>query len=612
MPPPPLLSLQGVMLTLGGKPLLEGADLSVAPGARICLVGRNGSGKSTLLKIAAGDIEADAGVRFLQPGASLRYLPQEPDFSGFATTSAYAEAGLGPLDDPHVAIGLLRELGLTGDENPATLSGGEARRVALARVLAPEPDILLLDEPTNHLDLPTILWLEEKLARYRSAMVLISHDRRFLEDLTRETVWIDRGRARHLARGFSEFEAWRDRELEEEDKQQHKLDRKIVAEEHWLRHGVSGRRKRNVKRLAGLQSLRAERRQRVMPTGDVKLEASEGQISGRLVIEAIKLCKSWSERVIVDNFTTRVLRGDRVGVVGANGAGKTTLVNLLTGALAPDSGKLKLGANLEMATLDQSRASLKPDATLQDALTGGGSDTVEINGERRHVVGYMKDFLFKPEQARTPIGKLSGGERGRLMLARALAKPSNLLVLDEPTNDLDLETLDLLEEMLADYPGTLIVVSHDRDFLDRVATSVLMSEGNGRWLEYAGGYSDMIAQRGRGVDARGADAPVRDIAKEKPQTDKAAGEKPAGDRPAPKTRLSFKEQHALTSLPKKMDELRDKRSKLQVLLNDPELYARDPAKFSRAGEMLASVELALAAAEEEWLELEIRRETLEG
>lgn len=607
MAPPPLLSLQGVMLTLGGKPLLDGADLSVAQGARICLVGRNGSGKSTLLKIAAGEIEADAGMRFLQPDATLQYLPQEPDFSGFDTTAAYAEAGLGPLDDQHTAISLLRDLGLSGAENPATLSGGEARRAALARVLAPDPDILLLDEPTNHLDLPTILWLEEKLGRLRSAMVLISHDRRFLQDLTRETVWIDRGRARHLSRGFSEFETWRDRELEEEEKQQHKLDRKIVAEEHWLRHGVSGRRKRNVKRLAGLHTLRAERRQRVMPTGDVKLEASEAQLSGKLVIEAIKLNKSWGERVIVDNFTTRVLRGDRIGVVGANGAGKTTLVNLLTGTLAPDSGKLKLGANLEMATLDQSRASLNPETTLQDALTGGGSDTVEINGERRHVVGYMKDFLFKPEQARTPIGKLSGGERGRLMLARALAKPSNLLVLDEPTNDLDLETLDLLEEMLADYPGTLIVVSHDRDFLDRVATSVLMSEGDGRWLEYAGGYSDMIAQRGRGVVARGLDGNIFEGVKEKNYK-----EKPASLKLSPKTKLSFKEQHALVALPKKMDDLRDKRAKLQSLLEDPELYARDPAKFAKASEMLAGVETELSVAEDEWLELEIRRETLES
>jgi ATP-binding cassette subfamily F protein uup len=603
MPPPPLLALQGVTLTFGGAPLLDGVDLSVQPGARICLVGHNGSGKSTLLKIAAGEIEPDGGTRFLQPGANLRYLPQEPDLSGHATALGYVEAGLGPADDPHVARTLLLELGLTGEEDPARLSGGEARRAALARVLAPAPDILLLDEPTNHLDLPTILWLEEKLASLRSALVLISHDRRFLQDLTNETVWLDQGRARNLSRGFGEFEAWRDRELEEEERQRHKTDRKIVAEEHWLRHGVSGRRKRNVKRLAGLRAMRSERRERVMPTGDVKLEASEARLSGKLVIEAIKLCKSFGDRPIVTDFTTRVLRGDRLGIVGANGAGKTTLVNLLTGALAPDHGKLRHGANLAMATLEQSRASLDPGLSLKDALTGGGSDYVEINGERRHVVGYMKDFLFKTEQAGTAIGKLSGGERGRLLLARALARPSNVLVLDEPTNDLDLETLDLLEEMLADYPGTLIVVSHDRDFLDRVATSVLMSEGEGRWIEYAGGYSDMIAQRGEGVTARGPAPPARAEPKEKA----APRPKPAG-----KPKLSFKEQHALTTLPVRMEELRAKRDKLQRLLDDPGLYAENPGKFAKASEVFALTEAELAQTEEEWLELEIRREEVEG
>ncbi|MCX7898614.1 MAG: ATP-binding cassette domain-containing protein [Methylocystis sp.] len=602
MPQPPLLALQGVAFTLGGKPLLDGVELSVAPAARICLVGRNGSGKSTLLKIAAGEIEADNGTRFLRPGASLRYLPQEPDFEGFATTQDYAAAGLGPLDDPHAARALLIELGLAGDEDPSQLSGGEARRAALARVLAPEPDILLLDEPTNHLDLPTILWLEEKLKTLRAALVLISHDRRFLQELTRETVWIDRGRARHLSRGFSEFEAWRDRELEEEESRAHKLERKIADEEHWLRHGVTGRRKRNVKRLANLRALRGERRSRVMPTGDVKLEASEAELSGKLVIEAIKIGKDYGDRVIVDNFSTRVLRGDRLGIVGANGAGKTTLVNLLTGALKPDRGKIRHGANLEMAALDQSRASLDPETTLRDALTGGGSDTIEINGERRHVVGYMKDFLFKPEQARTPVGRLSGGERGRLMLARALAKPSNLLVLDEPTNDLDLETLDLLEEMLGRYPGTLIVVSHDRDFLDRVATSVLVSEGEGRFIEYAGGYSDMVAQRGRDIEPRAGAAPLRD-AKEKTQP---------RERVSPRAKLSFKEQHALATLPAKMEELKATRAKLQTLLDNPELYAQNPEKFLKAGEMLAATEQELAAAEEEWLALEIKREKIKG
>ena len=605
MAPPPLLALQGVTLTLGGKPLLEGVDLSVSPGARLCLVGRNGSGKSTLLKIAAGEIDFDAGERFLQPGASLRYLPQEPDFSGFASVMAYVEAGLSPLDDPYFARQLLEGLGLTGEENPARLSGGEGRRAALVRALAPQPDILLLDEPTNHLDLPTIVWLEEKLAGLRSALVLISHDRRFLQDLTRETVWLDRGRTRHLDSGFKDFEAWRDRELEEEERQRHKADRKIVAEEHWLRHGVSGRRKRNVKRLGDLHKMRAERRQRVAPTSEVRLEASEAQLSGKLVIEAVKIGKSYGERVIVEDFSTRVMRGDRLGIIGANGAGKTTLVNLLTGKLAPDAGKVRLGAGLAMATLEQSRASLDPASTLQDALTGGGSDFVEINGERRHIIGYMRDFLFGPEQARTPVGKLSGGERGRLMLARALALPSNVLVLDEPTNDLDLETLDLLEEMLADYPGTLIVVSHDRDFLDRVATSVLMSEGAGLWREYAGGYSDMVAQRGAGVVAR---EPLEAA----PTPAEAREKAPPREKPAGRPRLSNKEQHALTTLPKKMDELRAKKAKLQTLLDDPALYTSDPAKFARAGTMLAEIEAELAGAEEEWLELEIRREANRG
>ncbi|MBG0810016.1 ABC-F family ATP-binding cassette domain-containing protein [Methylosinus sp. H3A] len=603
MAPPPLLTLQNVGLTLGGKPLLESADLSVSPGERLCLVGRNGSGKSTLLRIAAGEVEADSGTRFLQPGASLRYLPQEPDLSGFATTLDYVVAGLGPTDDPHVAKALLLELGLTGEENPRSLSGGEGRRAALARALAPEPDALLLDEPTNHLDLPAIIWLEERLAGLRSAIVVISHDRRFLQDLTRATLWLDRGRTRYLSRGFKDFEAWRDREFEEEEKQQHKIDRKIVAEEHWVRYGVTGRRKRNQKRLSDLHEMRATRRRHVGPVGDIKLDVAEAQASGALVVEARGISKSFGERVIVDNFSTRVMRGDRLGIVGANGAGKTTLVKLVTGTLAPDGGHVRLGASVEMATLDQSRASLDPQTTLKDALTGGGSDFVELNGQRKHVVGYMRDFLFGPEQARTPIGRLSGGERGRLLLARALAQPSNLLVLDEPTNDLDLETLDLLEEMLADYPGTLIVVSHDRDFLDRVATSVLMSDGGGRWIEYAGGYSDMVAQRGEGVQARGAASAPRE------EKSKAAAPRPKA---AAKPRLSFAEQHALTTLPAKMDELRGKREKLQKFLDDPGLYARDPAKFAEAGKLLAKVEAELAAAEESWLELEIKREEIGG
>ncbi|MCB1546157.1 MAG: ABC-F family ATP-binding cassette domain-containing protein, partial [Rhodoblastus sp.] len=387
---PPLLHLQNIALTLGGAPLLAGAELAVEPGDRLCLVGRNGSGKSTLLKIAAGLLESDGGTRFFQPGATIRYLPQEPDFAGFATTLAYAEAGLGPTDDPHRARYLLERLGLTGEEDPAKLSGGEARRAALARTLAPDPDILLLDEPTNHLDLPAIEWLEEELAAVRGALVLISHDRRFLQDLTRATVWLDRGLTRRLDRGFGEFEAWRDKVLEEEEAAAHKLDRKIVAEEHWVRYGVSGRRKRNMRRMAELGELRRAKREARRVDGAVQLQVSEAQLSGKLVIDAEGLSKSFGERAIVRNLSLRVLRGDRLGLVGANGAGKTTLVNLLTGKLAPDAGQAKIGANVEMATLDQSRAALDPADTVANFLTGGGGDWVEISGKKKHVVGYMQ------------------------------------------------------------------------------------------------------------------------------------------------------------------------------------------------------------------------------
>ncbi|MBN9084820.1 MAG: elongation factor 3 [Rhizobiales bacterium 62-17] len=603
MAAPPLLLLQDIRLTISGKPLIEGAELSVAPGERLALVGRNGSGKSTLLRIAAGELEPDGGNRFFQPDATVRYLPQEPDLSTFDTVLAYAEAGLGPADDPYKARYLLNELGLNGDENPAHLSGGEARRAALARVIAAEPDILLLDEPTNHLDLPAIEWLEKTLRASRSALVLISHDRRFLENLTRATVWLDRGRTRRLEKGFGAFEAWRDEMLEQEELELHKLDRRIENEEHWVRHGVSARRKRNVRRMGRLQDLRQERRDARKVVGTVKMEVTQAQLSGKLVIEAERIGKSFGERPIVSDFSTRIMRGDRLGIVGANGAGKTTLIKMLIGELPPDEGKVTLGANLEIATLDQRRVMLQPDWTVKDALTGGGGDWVDVNGQRKHFAGYMKDFLFQPEQARTPVTRLSGGERGRLMLARALSLPSNLLVLDEPTNDLDLETLDLLEELVADYPGTVIVVSHDRDFLDRVATSVVVSEGDGRWLEYAGGYSDMFAQRGYGV---GGEAPVAKEAKPKAEATTAAAPS------ASKKRLSFKQKHALETLPKRMDENRALQAKLQKELDDPSLYARDPKRFDQASQAFAKAGEELAAMEDEWLELEMLREEIEG
>ena len=597
--PPPLLLLREIGLSFGGVPLLDGAELAVSAGDRLCLVGRNGSGKSTLLRIAAGLVEPERGERFLQPGTTIRYLPQEPDLAGFADTLAYVEAGLAPGDDRHRARYLLEQLGLDGSEAPARLSGGEARRAALARALAPAPDILLLDEPTNHLDLPAIEWLEQTLEAERSAIVLISHDRRLLETIGRSTLWLDRGRTRRLDKGFADFEAWRDEFLERETLERHKLDRRIAREEDWLRYGVTARRKRNQGRLAQLRDLRRQRREQRSGAVAVKLAATEGDLSGRLVLEAERIEKSFDGRAVVADFSLRVLRGDRVAFVGPNGAGKTTLINLLTGALAPDAGGVRLGANLLVVSLDQRRESLDPARGLAETLTGGEGETVTIAGQKRHVVGYMKDFLFAPEQARTPVGRLSGGERGRLMLARALARPANLLVLDEPTNDLDLETLDLLQELLADYAGTVLLVSHDRDFIDRVATSTVAAEGRGRWIEYAGGYSDMLAQRGSPAAARPA----------APKPVAAGGPAP---RAARDRKLSFKEKHALETLPARMEQLHAEIAATEAALADPDLYARDRDRFDRATAALAAARGALAQAEEQWLELELLREELEG
>jgi ATP-binding cassette subfamily F protein uup len=601
---PPLIQLSDIALSFGATPLLDGVELAVSAGERVCLVGRNGSGKSTLLKIAAGLVEPDHGERFVQPGASIRYLPQEPDLSGYASTLAYVEDGLGPADDAHQARYLLQQLGLSGEEDPAHLSGGEARRAALAHALAPAPDILLLDEPTNHLDLPAIEWLESELKSQRAALVLISHDRRFLEALSRSTVWLDRGQARRVEIGFSGFEAWRDERLAEEEVAQHKLDRKIVREEHWVRYGVTARRKRNVRRMANLMALRQSRRDYRKTIGRAVIAAGEAEASGALVIEAKDIAKSFGERPIVRDLSLRIMRGDRIGVVGPNGSGKTTLVSLLTGTLAPDAGTVRLGANLEMAALDQGRESLDPEWTLKEALTGGKGDTVTVGGQTKHVMSYLKDFLFTPLQARTPLRSLSGGERGRLMLARALARPSNLLVLDEPTNDLDLETLDVLEEMLADYTGTVILISHDRDFLDRVVNAVLVPEGDGRWLEYAGGYTDMLAQRG--ADLAGRQAPKAKAEKGAAKPEQAAPAKTA------RRRLSFNDKHALETLPKQMTALQDKVRTLQQRLEDPGLYARDAKAFADTSAALAAAQSELSAAEDRWLELEMLREEIEG
>ena len=602
----PLIQLNDIALTFGGAALLDGVDLSVGAGERICLVGRNGSGKSTLLKIAAGLVEPDRGRRFVQPGALVRYLAQEPDLSGHASTLDYVEAGLADSGDVHLARMLLDEVGLDGTSDPMQLSGGEARRAALAHALASEPEILLLDEPTNHLDLPTIEWLEGRLQQSRAAMVIISHDRRFLETLSRITVWLDRGRARRVELPFGKFEAWRDQELADEEMQLHKLDRKIVAEEHWVHGGVTGRRKRNVRRMAELRMMRQVRREHRGVQGNASLSVAEAETSSTLVLEAKGVSKSFGDRPIVRDVSLRVMRGDRLGIVGPNGSGKTTLISLLTGTLEPDGGEIRMGANVQMAALDQGRESLDPSWTLSEALTRGRGDTVSIGGERKHVIAYMKDFLFAPEQRLTPISALSGGERGRLMLARALATPSNLLVLDEPTNDLDLETLDVLEEVLAEYKGTVLLISHDRDFLDRAVTSVIVPEGDGLWTDYAGGYADMLAQRGGDLarrQAAGKTTAQQGQTKEKP---------PATDAQPTRRRLSFKDKHALETLPGEIAALEAKQTALTKTLDAPDLYTRDRATFSKVSDELSEVQAALAAAEERWLELEILRSEIEG
>ena len=604
MTSPPLLNLQSMGLTFGGAPILDGVDLAVAAGERIALVGRNGSGKSTLLKMAAGLIEADSGTRFIQPGATIRYLPQEPDLSGYETVLAYVEDGLGPGDDPYRAHVLLDALSMEAHASPVNLSGGEIRRAALARILAPVPDIILLDEPTNHLDLPAINWLEQELAQMRSAMVIISHDRRFLQNLTRTTVWIDRGRSMRLEQGFAGFEVWRDQIFEQEETEAHKLGRQIAREEDWMRYGVTARRKRNVRRVAELQALRDRQKSSRKPVGGVKMQASMADASGEQVIVADQISKAFGDRMIVRDLSIRILRGDRIGIIGPNGAGKTTLINLLTGTLAPDKGEVRQGTRLNRALIDQRRELLDERMTVTDVLTGGRGDSIEVNGESRHVIGYLKDFLFLPEQARQPVSALSGGERARLLLAKALAAQSNFLVLDEPTNDLDLETLDLLEELLCDYAGTVILVSHDRDCLDRVCSAILMAEEDGRWTLYAGGYSDMVAQRGEGVKARGKHSGPSVKVQEAESAGSEAGRKSS-------KRLGFKEKHALETLPAQMEALGRDIAKIQTALDDPDLFTRDRARFDALMKTLEECQSRLSAHEEEWLRLEMLREDIE-
>jgi ATP-binding cassette subfamily F protein uup len=611
---PPLIALKDARLAFGTTTLFAGLDLTLSAGERACLVGRNGTGKSTLLKVIAGQQDLDGGERFLQPGTRVAYLPQDPQFQAEDTIADYVARGAAQDSDAgrdeaprHAVDAVLLRLELDGARQLGGLSGGEGRRVALARCLVSDPEVLLLDEPTNHLDLPTIDWLEGELKRFRGALLVISHDRTFLSNLTNTTLWLDRGKLARLDQSFSAFDDWAEELRRQEAEAQHKLDRQIVREERWLQRGVTARRKRNQGRLSRLQGLRQERAEWLRQIGTAKLETASSGRSGDTVIEAEKLSKSFprdaSPLLVLNGFSTRIRRGDRLGIIGPNGAGKSTLVKILMGALAPDAGKLKIGSNVVPLYFDQRRESLDPEATLWQVLAPDGGDTLIARGRQRHVVSYLKDFLFDESQARQPVKALSGGEKARLLLARLFAKPSNLLVLDEPTNDLDMETLDLLEEVLDDYEGTLILVSHDRDFLDRLVTAVIAMEGNGDTVEIAGGYSDYQHYK-RAQDDSGTRGRASEPKKRKP-------EEPAA-RPRRAAKLSYKDQRELDGLPARIDALTADVARLEAKLADPTFYKKDSTGFAETTKTLAARRAELAGAEERWLELEAEREALEA
>lgn len=599
----PLLQLTDISLTFGGNPVFSDMSLVVQEGDRLALVGRNGSGKSTLMKVMAGLVLPDMGRVVTPDGVRVGYMEQDPDFAGFATLGDFATATLDPSEAWRVEAAA-EGLKLRLEAEPARASGGERRRAALARLLAEAPELMLLDEPTNHLDIEAIGWLERNLLETRAGFVLISHDRAFLTALARGTLWLDRGVVRRQDQGFGAFEAWREKTWEEEDAARHKLDRKIKAEARWAVEGISARRKRNQGRVRALKGLRAERASMIRRQGTAAMALEDGQQSGKKVIEARGISKAFGDKEILAPFDLRVLRGDRVAFVGPNGVGKTTLLKILTGEIEPDEGSVKHGTNLDIAVFDQTRALLDPEATLWDCLTNdplmgvsGSSDQVMVRGTPRHVVSYLKDFLFDDRQARAKVKSLSGGEKARLLLARIMARESNLLVLDEPTNDLDVETLDLLQDLLGDYGGTVLLVSHDRDFLDRVATTTIAMEGDGRATAYAGGWTDYLTQRGADQEKWEGETASK--------SSKPAPEKPKAQ--APKAaKLSFTETHRLKELPTEIARLEAEIAKLEGLLSDAELFTREPLKFRKATEALTERQQKLAAAEEEWLELEER------
>ncbi len=593
---PPLLTITHMALRFGATPLFDDMELSIGEQDRISLVGRNGCGKSTLLKVISGMVEADRGERFLQPGCHVTYLDQEPDLAGYKTLHDYVAGGLtlASSDDNFRVDIILAEIALSPDLDPQILSGGEARRAALARALISDADILLLDEPTNHLDIATIEWLEGQLKNFRGGLVIISHDRTFLNNITNTVFWLDRGQVRRLDRGFQYFDEWSEKIIEQERVERAKLNKLIEKETEWSHKGITARRKRNMGRMRALWALREKRADQIAVTGQARLDIDSGKTAGKKIIEARRISKSFGDQVIFTDFSLRIMRGDRIGIIGPNGVGKTTLLKILTGELVPDGGTVRHGTNLDITYLDQKRALLDDNQTLWDFLSDGG-DHIMVRGHSRHIISYLKDFLFDAGQARSPVSSLSGGEKNRLVLAKTLALPTNFLILDEPTNDLDLDTLDLLQDMLGDYDGTLILVSHDRDFLDRIVTSSLVMEGDGRVTEYPGGYSDYIRQRKKIHETQAT-------AKKAPKTAEAPKQRLA--------KLSYKHQRALENLPGEIDRLEKTIARYQSKLGETDFYAKDPDGFHRVNKAMESAITDLSAREEQWLELEMMREEL--
>ncbi len=586
----PLVTLDQVSIAFGHLPLLDNAAFQIEPGERVAVIGRNGTGKSTLLQILSGDLPADSGTVLRQPGVRIARLVQDVPLSADRTVATVVGEGLGALDEhdewqrQHQADMVMSRLSLPADAIVDSLSGGWKRRVLLARALVGAPDLLLLDEPTNHLDIEAISWLESFLVEYRGAVVFVTHDRAFLERLATRIVELDRGRLTSWPGDYATFERKKEEWLANEELQNARFDKKMAQEEVWLRRGVKARRTRDEGRVKALMQMRAERLERRSRAGQVKLSIDAADSSGKMVFEAEGAAYAYDATPIVTNFSTRIMRGDRIGLIGPNGAGKTTLLRLLLGELTPTSGEVRRGANVQIAYYDQQREQLDPDRTVVDTI-GDGNDTVTINGQPRHVLGYLQDFLFSPERARSPVRALSGGERNRLLLARLLTRPANTLVLDEPTNDLDLETLELLEQQLVDWPGTLLLVSHDRRFLDNVVTSTIALEGGGKVEEYVGGYEDYLRQRSAAV------VPAAGV--------RAAADKPA-QKPAVKKKRSFKEEREYGELPGRIAALEGEQKQLQASLADSEFYKKGGAVIQQAVDRVAQIDEELLAAMERW------------